>query len=63
MSSHGTRVHSEHARERPVVVVASERLDDDSGWREIRSGELLHIGPSLGLESEVLFEGPPPHAM
>jgi predicted glutamine amidotransferase len=43
--------------------VASERLDDDSGWREIRSGELVHVGPSLGLESEVLFDGPPPHAM
>jgi predicted glutamine amidotransferase len=63
MSSHGMRVGSEHGRERPVVVVASERLDDDSGWREIRSGELVHVGPSLGLESEVLFDGPPPHAM
>ena len=30
-SRHGTRVTSEHARDRPVVVVASERLDQDTG--------------------------------
>jgi predicted glutamine amidotransferase len=62
-SSHGTRVHSEHARERPLVVVASEQLDADPGWREVRSGELLHVGPSLELESELLFDGAPPHTM
>jgi predicted glutamine amidotransferase len=62
-SSYGTRVRSEHARNRPVVVVASEQLDADPGWREVRSGELLHVGPSLGLESEQLIEGPPPHPM
>jgi glutamine amidotransferase len=53
-SSYGTRVHSEHAREHPLVVVASERLDEDPGWREVRSGELLHVPPSLELESELL---------
>ena len=63
VSSHGTRFHSEPARDRPIVVVASEQMDDDSAWREVRSGELLHVGPSLTLESEILFEGPPPHRM
>jgi glutamine amidotransferase len=63
VSSHGTRVRSEHARERPVVVVASERMDDDPSWREVGSGELLHVGPSLKLESEVLLHGRPPHPM
>jgi glutamine amidotransferase len=58
-SSHGTRVHSEPARDRAVVVVASEQMDDDPAWREVRSGELLHVGPSLKLESEMLFDGPP----
>jgi predicted glutamine amidotransferase len=53
-SSYGTRVHSEHARDHPLVVVASERLDDDPAWREVRSGELLHVGHSLKLESELL---------
>jgi glutamine amidotransferase len=53
-SSYGTRVHSDHGRDHPLVVVASERLDEDPGWREVRSGELLHVGPSLKLESELL---------
>jgi glutamine amidotransferase len=60
-SSYGTRVHSEGARDRAIVVVASEQLDEDPGWRAVRSGELLHVGPSLTLESEILFEGPPAH--
>ncbi len=62
-SSHGTRIHSEPARDRPLLVVASEQMDDDPAWREVRSGELLHVGPSLELESEILFTGPPPHPM
>jgi len=62
-SSHGTRVHCEHGRDRPLVVVASERMDDDPAWREVRSGELLHVGPSLELETEILFDGPPPHPL
>jgi predicted glutamine amidotransferase len=53
-SRHGTRVRSECARDRPLVVVASERMDDDPGWRAMRSGELLHVGPSLTLESELI---------
>lgn len=60
-SSYGTRVHSEHGRRRPLVVVASERLDDDPAWREVQSGELLHVGPSLELESELILDGPPAH--
>jgi predicted glutamine amidotransferase len=62
-SSHGTRVESEPARDRPLVVVASERLDDDPGWREVPSGELLHVGPTLEVSSELLVGGPPPHLL
>jgi glutamine amidotransferase len=58
-SSSGTHVHSEHGRDHPLVVVASERMDDSPDWREVRSGELLHVGPSLELESELLLDGPP----
>jgi predicted glutamine amidotransferase len=60
-SSHGTRVHSAHARDRPVVIVASERLDDDTAWREIPSGELVHVDPSLSVTTERLFTEPPQH--
>jgi glutamine amidotransferase len=55
-SSQGTRIHSEHARTRPVVVIASERLDDDGGWREFSSGELIHVNKSLTVSSEHLFD-------
>ncbi len=53
-SSHGTRVHSEHGRNNAVVVVASERMDDDPGWRELSSGELIHVDGSLVVTSEQL---------
>jgi len=51
-SSYGTQVRSEHARDRPVVIVASERMDDDSGWREVSSGDLIHVDASLVLTAE-----------
>jgi predicted glutamine amidotransferase len=54
-SSHGTRVCSEHARDRAVVIIASERMDDDPGWREVLSGELVHVDASLTLTTERLF--------
>ena len=59
--SHGTRIRSAHARDRPVVIVASERMDDDRGWREVPSGELVHVDASLAVTTERLFSGPPPH--
>jgi predicted glutamine amidotransferase len=55
-SSHGTRIHSEHGRDRAVVVVASERMDDYEGWREFKSGELIHVDRSLTVGSELLFD-------
>jgi glutamine amidotransferase len=61
-SSHGTRVESDDGRDHRLVVVASERMDDDPGWREVASGELLHVGLSLDVESERLFGGPPTRA-
>jgi predicted glutamine amidotransferase len=55
----GTCVRSDEAAERPVVVVASERMDDDPGWREISPGELVHVDRHLAVHSEVAFPGPP----
>lgn len=58
-SSHGTRISSEPAAERRTVVIASEPMDQDPGWRELRSGELLHVSPSLEVSSEIVVPGPP----
>ncbi len=54
-SSHGTRVRSEDARDRATVIVASERMDDDDGWHELASGELIHVDASLSVETVQLF--------
>jgi predicted glutamine amidotransferase len=55
----GTCVRSDEAAERPVVVVASERMDDDPGWRKVAPGELLHVDEDLTVHSEIAFPGPP----
>jgi len=58
-SSLGSRVRSQEAVSRPLVVIASERMDSDPGWRELRSGELLHVGPALEVEHRAILTGPP----
>lgn len=56
-SRHGTRVRSDHGCAHPLVIVASERLDDDPGWRELAVGELIRVGPDLSVHSESLALG------
>ena len=36
------RVRSGELIDRPAVVIATERMDEDAGWRALASGELLH---------------------
>jgi len=43
----------------PSVVVASEELDGESGWRMLAPGELVHVGPDLSVRSEVVLPEPP----
>lgn len=47
----------------PSVVVASERLDGETGWRMLAPGELLHVGPGLRAESDVVLPDPPARMM
>jgi predicted glutamine amidotransferase len=63
VSSHGTRVSSQHAATRPTVVVASEIMDADPGWRAIRPGELVHVGPTLETVTRMLIDTPPAHPL
>ncbi|RKR73522.1 class II glutamine amidotransferase [Frondihabitans australicus] len=37
--------------DRASLVVASEPLDGEPGWRGLEPGELVHVGPSLAVES------------
>jgi predicted glutamine amidotransferase len=41
------------------VVIASEELDGETGWRMLAPGELVHVGPDLRVESSVVLTEPP----
>jgi predicted glutamine amidotransferase len=58
-SSLGSRVHAEEGATRPLVVLASERMDADPGWRLLAPGELLHVDATLHATARPLLERPP----
>jgi predicted glutamine amidotransferase len=58
-SSLGTRVQSAEGADRPLVVLASERMDADPGWRLLPQGELLHISDTLELSTRQILDRPP----
>jgi len=72
---HGDR-HLEHAstagriraRSGPLahhraVVVASERMDEDPGWQDLRPGQLLHVGADQVVTRRTVLEHPPRHQL
>lgn len=60
-----TRIHarSAHLAEFGSVVVASEPMDEDPGWRLLEPGELLHVDPDLNITRRVEFPDPPKHLL
>jgi predicted glutamine amidotransferase len=54
-------VHVPALQELPSVVVASEELDGERGWRMLSSGELVHVRHDLSVESAVVVPDPPAH--
>jgi glutamine amidotransferase len=57
------RVRSGDLARLPAVVVATERMDEDAGWRELSPGELLHVDGEEGVSSTQVIEGPPRHPL
>ena len=57
------RVRSGDLASQRAVVVATERMDEDPGWRELRSGELLHVDSDLHVTSTVPLDRPPAHQL
>jgi glutamine amidotransferase len=55
----GSRVHSEHGATQRLVVIASEPMDADPGWRALESGELLHVDHELNVSSRMILDSPP----
>jgi predicted glutamine amidotransferase len=67
LNEHGSygeiNVVMDAAREKPVVVIASEKMDDDPRWRELRPGELVRVGPDLDLSIDLVLPDPPARLM
>jgi predicted glutamine amidotransferase len=57
------RVRSGDLARRPAVVVATERMDEDPGWRQLDPGELLHVDPELHVTSTQVLDSPPAHPL
>jgi glutamine amidotransferase len=63
-SAEGTvRVRSGDLAAADAVVVASERMDENSRWRLMSSGELLHVGPDLHVDTALVLPDPPAHLL
>jgi glutamine amidotransferase len=57
------RVRAAALANRAAVVVATERMDEDVGWRLLESGELLHVDGDLNVSSTRPLEDPPAHLL
>jgi predicted glutamine amidotransferase len=63
-SARGTvRVRSGELAKAPAVIVASEAMDEDPGWRQLQPGELLHVDPQLRATVTRLLDRPPAHQL
>ncbi len=64
VSAAGTvRVRCGELATAPSVLVASEPMDENPGWRPLAPGELLHVGPELTVTSNIVVEDPPTHML
>jgi predicted glutamine amidotransferase len=57
------RVRAGDLAHRPAVVVASEPMDEDPGWRALESGELLHVDADLCVTITKALDRAPAHPL
>jgi len=57
------RVRAGDLADCPAVVVATERMDEDTGWANLAPGTLMHIAPDLGVTRTTILDGPPRHPL
>lgn len=57
------RAHVPGLAAQPAVVVATEPMDGETGWRLMDSGELLHVGKDLKISSTRPFPHAPRHLL
>jgi glutamine amidotransferase len=65
---HSSRTNRIHVRsgdlaDEPAVVFATERMDEDAGWRNLASGELVHVDGQLGVHAQIVLPEPPAHQL
>ncbi|WP_375478578.1 class II glutamine amidotransferase [uncultured Jatrophihabitans sp.] len=53
------RARCEQFAEQPSVILASEPMDGDAGWRLLTSGELVHVAVDLTVETSTPFPAAP----
>jgi predicted glutamine amidotransferase len=46
-----------------AAVVATERMDEDPGWRELEPGVLVHVDAGLNVTCTTILDGPPRHLL
>ena len=57
------RVRSGELGDTRAVIVATEPMDADPGWRALAPGELLHVPKTLACASSSLLDHPPAHQL
>jgi predicted glutamine amidotransferase len=57
------RVRSAELANRPAVIVATEEMDEDAGWRALESGQLLHVDATLAATVTTIIDRPPAHPL
>lgn len=63
-SASGTiHVRSGELASQHAIVIASERMDEDPGWRLLNAGELLHVSAQGTCTSTIVISDPPAHRL
>jgi predicted glutamine amidotransferase len=57
------RVRSGDLSTTPAVVFATERMDEDAGWRNLAPGELVHVDAQLRVHTSIAVPEPPAHRL
>lgn len=59
------RIHakSDDLRDAPALVIASEPMDGETGWREMDPGELVHVDAGLTIDTSRPLPDPPVHPL
>ena len=57
------RVRSGDLAQHPAVILATEQMDEDPGWRALAPGALVRIDPDLSVTARTIAGEPPAHQL